>query len=62
MIMQRIAPLPTGRTKIHSILAHYAESAHGDMGWRGCLVLDKTGQTTEDTLQAVAGAAMKLLG
>lgn len=39
MIMQRIAPLTTGREKIRAVLAHYAEHSHGTEGKRGCLVV-----------------------
>lgn len=39
LIQQRLAPLATGREKLRAILAHYAESSHGAIGRRGCLVV-----------------------
>jgi AcrR family transcriptional regulator len=39
LIQHRLATLANGREKIRAILAHYAESSHGEMGRRGCLVV-----------------------
>lgn len=39
LILQRIAALPTGRDKVRAILTQYAESSHGEIGRRGCLVV-----------------------
>ncbi|OLP44586.1 TetR/AcrR family transcriptional regulator [Rhizobium oryziradicis] len=39
LIQRRLATLATGREKVRAILAHYAESSHGAVGRRGCLVV-----------------------
>ncbi|MBB4006079.1 TetR/AcrR family transcriptional regulator [Allorhizobium taibaishanense] len=39
MILARIAPLQTGREKLFALLQHYGESAHGEIGRRGCMVV-----------------------
>lgn len=56
-----LARAETGRDKLHTLIAFYAASSHGETGRRGCLVVGSTGDLAlfdSEAAQRVAAAFM----